>query len=138
MSLYPKASYTLTQAKSWLYMIDRPTAESTWQLLTLTYRQTASVISDMKSLRISGLTLPIESMVQNLRLEELRVGGRFRMVLTYSIVIAFAPFFISPVLVGQYSLRHGAPRYGQSMNCEMLALRPDYLFFLDRVLTLTV
>ncbi|ROW01307.1 hypothetical protein VMCG_05930 [Cytospora schulzeri] len=59
---------------------------------------TANVIANMKSLRISGLALPIESMVQNLRLKELEAGGRFRMVLTYSVVIAFAPFFISPVL----------------------------------------
>lgn len=74
--------------------------QASWQWLILTHEQTANVIANMKSLKISGLALPIQSIIQDLRLEELRVGGRFRMVLTYSVVIAFAPFFISPVVVG--------------------------------------
>ncbi|KUI69854.1 Multidrug resistance-associated protein 1 [Cytospora mali] len=80
------ASFTSNRQKEWMDKIQARVG------------MTANVIANMKSLRISGLALPIESMVQNLRLEELRVGSRFRMVLTYSVVIAFAPFFISPVL----------------------------------------
>ncbi|KUI53479.1 Canalicular multispecific organic anion transporter 1 [Cytospora mali] len=80
------ASFTSNRQKEWMDKIQARVG------------MTATVIANMKSLRSSGLALPIESMVQNLRLEELRVGSRFRMVLTYSVVIAFAPFFISPVL----------------------------------------
>lgn len=59
---------------------------------------TASVIANMKNLKISGLAIPIQSIVQNLRLEELRVGGRFRMILCWSAVLSFVPAFMSPVI----------------------------------------
>lgn len=58
---------------------------------------TSKVIATMKSLKISGLALPIQSSLQNLRLEELRVGGKFRMILCWSVVLAYVPLFISPV-----------------------------------------
>lgn len=59
---------------------------------------TANVITNMKNLRISGLTLPIQHIVQGLRLDELRAGGRFRMILCWSVVLAYIPYYISPVL----------------------------------------
>ncbi|ROW00912.1 hypothetical protein VPNG_08274 [Cytospora leucostoma] len=80
------ASFTSDRQKEWMKKIQARVGI------------TADVIANMKSLKISGLTLPIESIIQDLRLEELRVGGRFRMVLTYSVVIAFVPFFISPII----------------------------------------
>lgn len=58
---------------------------------------TAKVIANMKNLKISGLALPIQANVQNLRLEELRAGGKFRMMLCCSVVLAYVPLFISPV-----------------------------------------
>lgn len=59
---------------------------------------TASMIANMKSLKISGLALPMQNIMQGLRLEEIRVGRRFRMVLCWSFALAWVPFFISPVI----------------------------------------
>lgn len=58
---------------------------------------TAKVIANMKSVKISGLAVPIQENVQQLRQEELRVGSKYRKILCCSVVLAFVPLFISPV-----------------------------------------
>lgn len=59
---------------------------------------TASLIGRMKALRMSNLTKPIVSSIQNLRVEELAAGSRFRGLLVVSAVIGFVPLLLSPVL----------------------------------------
>ena len=59
---------------------------------------TANVITHMKNLRISGLTAPVEELIQNLRVTELKFGSKFRMVQTWAAVIAFTPMAVSPVV----------------------------------------
>lgn len=58
----------------------------------------AQVVANMKNLKISGLALRIQDIVEGLRVQEIRAGGRFRMVLCWSVVIAYIPFFISPII----------------------------------------
>lgn len=70
---------------------------------------TANMIADMKSLKISGLVLPIQKIVQCLRLEELRVGKRFRMVQAWSLAIAYVPVFISPVITFAWASKTLSP-----------------------------
>lgn len=59
---------------------------------------TAKVVARMESVRISGLATPVQNIVHSLRLEELKAGGRFRLVLCWSLLIAYVPFFIAPVI----------------------------------------
>jgi hypothetical protein len=68
---------------------------------------TATVIANMKNLRISGLTNPVANVVQNLRISELASASRYRHLVIYSAIIAFIPIFVSPVItfaVAQTSL----------------------------------
>lgn len=58
---------------------------------------TAKVIANMKNVKISGLAAPIQENVQRLRQEDLRVGSKYRRILCCSVVLAFAPLFLSPV-----------------------------------------
>lgn len=71
---------------------------------------TANVIANMKSLSISGLALPIQEIVQGLRLEEIRVGRRYRMVQAWSLAIGYAPFFIAPVITFAWTSKTLSPR----------------------------
>jgi ATP-binding cassette subfamily C (CFTR/MRP) protein 1 len=57
---------------------------------------TASVIGNMKHLKISGLVDPVEDTIQKLRVDELKVGSRFRM-LVCSVGIGFTPILPAPV-----------------------------------------
>ncbi|CCF34126.1 ABC transporter [Colletotrichum higginsianum] len=59
---------------------------------------TANVIGNMKHLKISGLEAPVEDTINSLRLEELKVGGRFRWFLVASVGIGFTPVLVAPVI----------------------------------------
>lgn len=59
---------------------------------------TSKVISNMKNIKIAGLALPIEIIVQDLRLLEINFGRRFRMIICWSAAIGYLPLFIAPVL----------------------------------------
>ncbi|GJD03582.1 ABC transporter [Colletotrichum higginsianum] len=59
---------------------------------------TANVIGNMKHLKISGLEAPVEDTINSLRLEELKVGGRFRWFLVASVGIGFTPVLLAPVI----------------------------------------
>lgn len=58
---------------------------------------TSSVISNMKNLKISGITEPVATLIQGMRVDELLAGRRFRNVLLYAAVFAFIPLQLSPV-----------------------------------------
>lgn len=58
---------------------------------------TASVIANMKDLKISGLTVPIGDFVQRLRVDELAASASFRLLIIVSAVIGVCPLYISPV-----------------------------------------
>lgn len=58
---------------------------------------TASAIGNMKHLKISGMALPVERAIQGLRVDELKVGGKFRTFLVSSVGIGFTPILLGPV-----------------------------------------
>ncbi|KAL7904487.1 ABC transporter [Trichoderma velutinum] len=58
---------------------------------------TARVVGDIKNLKISGLASPVEDAVQELRLDELYYGTRFRMIEILAATVAFCPLLLGPV-----------------------------------------
>ncbi|KAJ0318245.1 hypothetical protein COL5a_010703 [Colletotrichum fioriniae] len=59
---------------------------------------TAKAISSMKALKISAMSGPIESLIHSLRLEELSVGGKWRLMLLAAVTIAYTPSQLGPVM----------------------------------------
>ena len=59
---------------------------------------TATVIANMKSLKMSGLTASISNILQKLRVEELAAGSQFRKVSIAAAVFGYMPMLLSPVL----------------------------------------
>ncbi|EAW21065.1 putative ABC transporter [Aspergillus fischeri NRRL 181] len=59
---------------------------------------TATVITSMKSLKISSLAGPVAKYVQQLRVDELAAGARYRRIMIIAAVFAFIPQLISPPL----------------------------------------
>lgn len=66
---------------------------------------TASVIGQMKHLKISGLAAPVEDLIQRMRVDELKTGSKFRMVLVLAAVISYTPLCISPVMAFAFAAR---------------------------------
>ncbi|KAF5687173.1 major facilitator family transporter [Fusarium denticulatum] len=58
----------------------------------------AAAIAQMKLVKMSGMTKPIESCVQRLRVREIEIGGRWRMLLAAAATISQVPMTISPVI----------------------------------------
>lgn len=59
---------------------------------------TAAVIAGMKNLKMSGLSVVISDIVQNLRVDELAVGVNFRKVTIIAAVFAYSAHLLSPPL----------------------------------------
>ncbi|KZL72491.1 ABC transporter [Colletotrichum tofieldiae] len=59
---------------------------------------TSKAISSMKALKISAMSGPIENMIHGLRLKELSVGGKWRLLLVAAVTIAYTPSQIGPVM----------------------------------------
>ena len=66
---------------------------------------TATVIANMKNLKISGLAGAIGDFVQNLRVEELAAGARFRKIGIIAALFGFIPLLISPPLTFAFAQR---------------------------------
>ncbi|CAK7227110.1 hypothetical protein SBRCBS47491_006458 [Sporothrix bragantina] len=58
---------------------------------------TSTTIASMKHLKISGLAAPIETLIQQLRIDELAVGSRFRLIMCFAATAAYSPQMLSPV-----------------------------------------
>ncbi|KAF5720425.1 ABC transporter [Fusarium mundagurra] len=57
---------------------------------------TANVISNIKHLKVSGMTRPVETIIQNTRESELRASRGTRRLQIASLIIAFAPDLTAP------------------------------------------
>lgn len=66
---------------------------------------TATVISSMKNLKISGLSAAIGDFVQRLRVEELAAGARFRQLAITAALLAYIPQLMSPPLTFAFTTR---------------------------------
>ncbi|KAG9506491.1 hypothetical protein J7337_000023 [Fusarium musae] len=59
---------------------------------------TAASIAQMKLVKMSGMTKPIESCVQRLRVREIEIGGRWRMLLAAAATVSQVPMTLSSVI----------------------------------------
>ncbi|TVY84375.1 ABC transporter FUM19 [Lachnellula suecica] len=66
---------------------------------------TATVITSMKNLKMSGLSTAVNDFVQNLRVEELAAGSRFRKIQLVAAFLGFVPLLISPPLAFAFAQR---------------------------------
>lgn len=66
---------------------------------------TSNIIGEMKHLKIAGLVGPVEESIQQMRVEELKAGARFRMIITWSVIIGYTPLCISPVVTFAFAAR---------------------------------
>lgn len=66
---------------------------------------TSKVITHIKQVKISGNAQVIEELVQELRVDELRVGNRYRIVLVLTSMVSFAPQSLSAVLAFAFAGR---------------------------------
>ncbi|CAK7206573.1 hypothetical protein SEUCBS139899_009369 [Sporothrix eucalyptigena] len=58
---------------------------------------TSTTIANMKHLKISGLAAPVETIIQQMRIDELGVGSRFRLIMCFAATAAYSPQMLSPV-----------------------------------------
>ncbi|EXA54769.1 hypothetical protein FOVG_02176 [Fusarium oxysporum f. sp. pisi HDV247] len=59
---------------------------------------TAAAIAQMKLVKMSGMTKPIQSYVQRLRVREIEIGGCWRMLLAAAATVSQVPMTLSPVI----------------------------------------
>ncbi|KAM5457773.1 hypothetical protein McanCB56680_004140 [Microsporum canis] len=58
----------------------------------------SNMLSSIKPLKMRGLTETLSSVVQNIRLQEIKLANRFRMLLVWTTGLGYVPQFISPPL----------------------------------------
>ncbi|QGA14283.1 hypothetical protein EYB26_001936 [Talaromyces marneffei] len=66
---------------------------------------TSNVIGEMKHFKIAGLVGPVEESIQQMRVDEVKAGARFRMIITWSVIIGYTPMCISPVVTFAFAAR---------------------------------
>ncbi|KAK0666398.1 putative multidrug resistance-associated protein [Cercophora samala] len=66
---------------------------------------TTNMITQMKHLKISGLSAPVEESIQAMRVDELNAGARFRIVQVYAAAVGYTPLCLSPVVTFAFASR---------------------------------
>lgn len=86
---------------------------------------TASIISNMTGVKMSGLTKQVGNIVQDLRTEELKSASRSRLLMVFSTVLAFTPLLLAPVFTFAITSRHlDAARIFTSLSYLLLLSNP--------------
>ncbi|KAK1962763.1 hypothetical protein LY78DRAFT_660931 [Colletotrichum sublineola] len=91
---------------------------------------TSKAVSNMKALKISAMSGPIENIINALRLKEISVGGKWRLLLLAAVTIAYSPSQLGPVMAfAVTSQTLDVTRIFTSMAYLMLLAGPlGYLF----------
>ena len=66
---------------------------------------TSGLIANVKSLKISGMMRAVELWIQQLRVDEIQAGGKWRMVMIMAFVISFTPSMLGPVLTFAFTVK---------------------------------
>ncbi|KIM98582.1 hypothetical protein OIDMADRAFT_181890 [Oidiodendron maius Zn] len=91
---------------------------------------TATVISSMKNLKLSGLSGAVSDFVQKLRVEELAAASRFRKISIIAALFGYIPMLISPPLTFAFAQRTlDASRMFTSLSYLLLLTNPLSLIF---------
>jgi len=86
---------------------------------------TATVISSMKDLKMSGLSVAVCDFVQKLRVEELVAGSRFRKIAIIAALFGYIPMLVSPPLTFAFAQRTlDATRMFTSLSYLLLLTNP--------------
>ncbi|KAI1345500.1 putative ABC multidrug transporter [Xylaria sp. FL0043] len=86
---------------------------------------TTTVISNMKNLKISGISTTVGDYVQTLRVRELEAGARFRKITIIASVFGYIPFLIGPPLTFAFAQRTlDVPRIFTSLSYLLLLTNP--------------
>lgn len=88
---------------------------------------TATVIANMKNLKISGLSSVVRDFVQQLRVDELSAGARFRKIAIVAALFGFTPLLISPPLTFAFAQR--------TLDASAMFTSLSYLLLLTNPLT---
>lgn len=88
---------------------------------------TATVIANMKNLKISGLSSAVRDFVQQLRVDELAAGSRFRKIAILAALLGFTPLQISPPLTFAFAQR--------TLDASTMFTSLSYLLLLTNPLT---
>lgn len=94
LGLSSLVSFTAAAAKAWMASVQRRVS------------LTSTAIAEMKSLKLSGLTEPIQDAIQELRVTELASGARARKLMINAAVFAFVPLLFSPFIT--FSIAQGS------------------------------
>ncbi|ORY61431.1 putative ABC multidrug transporter [Pseudomassariella vexata] len=111
--------YTGPSQKAWMEAVQRRVS------------LTATVIGNVKNLKISGLTTPVTEFVQNLRVDELASGSRSRKLSIMAALIAFVPLLVTPFITFGVAARKGlnATRLFTSLSFLLLMANPLQTIF---------
>lgn len=91
---------------------------------------TSAVVGQMKGLKMSGLAGPVGGLIQQMRVDELRAGARFRMILSFTATLGVTPLCISPVMAFAFASRTlGVTAIFTSMSYIVLLATPLSVLF---------
>ncbi|KAI1500381.1 ATPase-like protein [Biscogniauxia marginata] len=62
-------------------------------------RLTANVVSNMKNLKLSGLTTPVRDLIQGMRVDELHTASMYRRIHISVVTLGFVPTALCPVVL---------------------------------------
>ncbi|PNY23797.1 Uncharacterized protein TCAP_06269 [Tolypocladium capitatum] len=88
---------------------------------------TSNMLAHIKHLKISGMTKPVETLMQKLRVEEIKAGSKWWMIETVSTVISFTPYTIGPVVAFTFT--------AHSLNATRIFTSVSYLLLLTEPLS---
>ncbi|KAK8053968.1 ABC multidrug transporter [Apiospora saccharicola] len=91
---------------------------------------TSTVIANTKNLKLSGLTQPVANSIQQLRIDEIASGSRFRKLLIASAFCAWTPGVLSPFVTFAFASRQlGATKIFTSLSYVILLADPLAMIF---------
>ncbi|KAM7193136.1 canalicular multispecific organic anion transporter 1 [Rhypophila sp. PSN 637] len=87
------AKYAMPKQKIWMAKLQKRVS------------LTANVIGQMKHIKISGLSDPIDESVHQMRMDELEAGNTFRRIIIVSVAVSYLPLCLSPVITFAFAAR---------------------------------
>lgn len=89
----------------WAGKLVTPSQRAWMQAIQTRVSVTSDAISQMKLLKMSGMVKPVQKYIQELRDKDLRLGGRWRLLLAFTSCISQIPMELSPVITFAFTSR---------------------------------
>lgn len=106
-------------------------SQAAWMArIQLRVGMTSKVITHIRQVKISGITEPVQSFIEALRMDELSVGNQFRSVQVVTAVVSFSPQALSALLAFAFASRNlNVSTMYQSLSYLVLLTAPLMGFF---------